>query len=218
MAFGPERLAYWYLRLNGFLTIENFVVHPDTGFNQRTDADLIGVRFAYRKELEPRSMRDDRRLLVAGPYVNVILAEVKRGQCALNGPWTDKNKQNVQRVLRAIGCLEPGELRQAAVAIYELGAYYCQHAAVRLMAFGDSINNTLPIPIDQQVLFNDMISFFYSRLKEFDRQKRSVGNWPLDGQAIRDAYDKCRNDETEFCRRVRSKFNLEEPAVRGDAE
>jgi len=25
----PENFAYWYLRLNGFLTITNFVVHPD---------------------------------------------------------------------------------------------------------------------------------------------------------------------------------------------
>ena len=25
-----EALGYWFLRLNGFLTIPNFVVHPDT--------------------------------------------------------------------------------------------------------------------------------------------------------------------------------------------
>jgi len=25
----PEDLAYWYFRLNGFLAIKNFVVHPD---------------------------------------------------------------------------------------------------------------------------------------------------------------------------------------------
>lgn len=27
--YSPERLAYWYFRLNGFLTTENFVVHPE---------------------------------------------------------------------------------------------------------------------------------------------------------------------------------------------
>jgi len=26
-----EKLAYWYLRLNGFLSIPNFIVHRDTG-------------------------------------------------------------------------------------------------------------------------------------------------------------------------------------------
>ena len=25
----PEKVAYWYLRLNGFLQIEDFYVHPD---------------------------------------------------------------------------------------------------------------------------------------------------------------------------------------------
>jgi len=25
-----DALGYWFLRLNGFLTIPNFVVHPDT--------------------------------------------------------------------------------------------------------------------------------------------------------------------------------------------
>ena len=29
-----EALGYWFLRLNGFLTIPNFVVHPDTGSQQ----------------------------------------------------------------------------------------------------------------------------------------------------------------------------------------
>jgi hypothetical protein len=24
----PEKVAYWYFRLNGFFEIENFVVHP----------------------------------------------------------------------------------------------------------------------------------------------------------------------------------------------
>ena len=55
----PERLAYWYFRLNGFLTTENFIVHPDRGPNQRTDADLLAVRFAHRKENLVRPMTDD---------------------------------------------------------------------------------------------------------------------------------------------------------------
>jgi hypothetical protein len=46
-----EKLAYWYLRLNGFLTITNFIVHPDFGRSQRTDVDILGCRFPYRQEL-----------------------------------------------------------------------------------------------------------------------------------------------------------------------
>lgn len=41
----PEKVAYWYFRLNGFFQIENFVVHPERRGSQRTDADLLAVRF-----------------------------------------------------------------------------------------------------------------------------------------------------------------------------
>lgn len=53
----PEQLAYWYLRHNGFLTTVNLVVYPGQGAEQRTDVDILGVRFSYRAELlaEPRS-------------------------------------------------------------------------------------------------------------------------------------------------------------------
>ena len=34
-----------FFRLNGCLTTENFVVHPDGGRDQRTVADILGVRF-----------------------------------------------------------------------------------------------------------------------------------------------------------------------------
>ena len=46
----PEKVAYWYFRLNGFLQIENFVVHPERRGGQRTDADLLAVRFRHRAE------------------------------------------------------------------------------------------------------------------------------------------------------------------------
>ena len=59
MDIQPERLAYWYLRLNGFLTIPNFVVHPDTGSNQETEVDVLGVRFPYRAENLDDPMEDD---------------------------------------------------------------------------------------------------------------------------------------------------------------
>ncbi len=45
-----EKVAYWYFRLNGFLQIENFVIHSKRRSSQRTDADLLAVRFPYRAE------------------------------------------------------------------------------------------------------------------------------------------------------------------------
>ena len=45
MDISSERLAYWFLRLNGFLTQYNFVVHPEGAdeyghYNQQTEVDV----------------------------------------------------------------------------------------------------------------------------------------------------------------------------------
>jgi hypothetical protein len=75
-----EALGYWFLRLNGFLTIPNFVVHPDTGSQQGTDVDVLGVRFPYRKENRQRPMRDsDRFTRPNRDKAYVALAEIKTG-------------------------------------------------------------------------------------------------------------------------------------------
>lgn len=39
-----EAWAYWYLRLNGFFPLGNFVVHKDSVVRHRADVDLLGVR------------------------------------------------------------------------------------------------------------------------------------------------------------------------------
>ena len=39
-----EEWAYWYLRLNGFFPLANFVVHKDEVVKHRADVDLLAVR------------------------------------------------------------------------------------------------------------------------------------------------------------------------------
>jgi len=78
MCIGTEKLVYWYLRLNGFLTIENFVVHPDQGRDQRTDVDILGTRFPYRSELLKNSMKDDKKVILNENKIVIILGEVKK--------------------------------------------------------------------------------------------------------------------------------------------
>ena len=51
MANFGETLTYWYLRLNGFFPLTNFVLHrhddAENGIEHRADADLLAVRFKY---------------------------------------------------------------------------------------------------------------------------------------------------------------------------
>lgn len=42
-----EEAAYWYLRLNGFFPITNFVIHKSDNIQFTSDADLIAIRHPY---------------------------------------------------------------------------------------------------------------------------------------------------------------------------
>jgi hypothetical protein len=154
--FDPEKVAYWYFRLNGFFQIENFVVHPARRGGQRTDADLLAVRFPHRAERlfdVPNDIMadDERRLALSRDWTDVVIAEVKTNQpCTLNGPWTREDRQNVHRVLAAIGCLPPDHIEQAARDIYPAGVHVSKLGLrIRLVASAASVAASYrpPIPI-----------------------------------------------------------------------
>ncbi len=80
-----ETLAYWYLRLNGFIPLRNFVLHPLRGAEnkQAADSDLLAVRFPHVYEETGGQPNDwDHRLKDWGflPEQEVIslIIEVKR--------------------------------------------------------------------------------------------------------------------------------------------
>ena len=189
MPISSDRLAYWYLRLNGFLTIENFIVHPERGTDQRTDADIIGVRFPYRAELGPDNpMEDDRLIPLQTKRPLLIIAEVKLGICSLNGPWTRRTDENMQRVLRSIGACPEDETEQAAAALYEDAAYSARCVDIRLACFGRARNADLAKRYADllQVTWADALRFVHGRFRRHRHQKKSHGQWKKDGKYLWD--------------------------------
>jgi hypothetical protein len=45
--------------------------------------------------------------------ISVFLVEAKRGRCALNGPWTNPERENLHRVLFAMGFLPHEHVQEA---------------------------------------------------------------------------------------------------------
>ena len=200
----PEKVAYWYFRLNGFLQIENFVVHPERRGAQRTDADLLAVRFPYRAERlfdDPHDiMRDDEaRLSLSADQIDVVIAEVKTNQpCTLNGPWTREDHQNVHRVLAAIGCLPPGHIEQAAADIYKAGIHRSELGLrVRLVAVGASRSDELAttFPEVTQLVWPEMLAFIWDRFHTYRRQKTQVEQWDGQGRLLKHIADQSRDSE-----------------------
>lgn len=178
----PDRLAYWYFRLNGFLTTENFVVHPDRGADQGTDADLLAVRFAHRAENLERPMRDDPIISACAALANVVIAEVKRGLCDLNGPWTKPEKENMRRVLKALGCVPESNIEMASDALRGGDVWFDACVQIRVVAIGERRNPALRV---QQLTWDDIVDFCIERFDEYQREKSSHDQWSSDGKRLR---------------------------------
>jgi len=167
------------------LTTENFIIHPDVGRDQRTDADLLAVRFKYRVENIVHPMRDDPRIADCDTLGNIIIAEIKTGPCSLNGPWTDPAQENMPRVLRAIGCIDNDSIERAAKGLYSCGAWKDEAVTIRLFAVGES-QARLVIPVSQQLTWTTIIEFCIERFEMYKPQKSSVGQWRNDGLRLKE--------------------------------
>lgn len=213
MWFDPEKVAYWYFRLNGFLQIENFVVHPSGRGGQRTDADLIGVRFPHRAERlidSPEDlMADDVEALgLTRDGIDFVIAEVKMSRCSLNGPWTERDDRNVDRVLAAIGCLREDQIEAAAADIYQNGVHRgAGNLRIRLVAVGRERNDDLArdYPGVTQLSWSDMLGFIWRRFRDYRQQKRQVQQWDDEGQNLKRFADRCREAD-EFVEDVMGRF------------
>lgn len=181
-----EKLAYWYLRLNGFLTTTNFIVHPDTGREQRTDVDILGCRFPHRSEFLQNPMIDDELFTNNNGKTFIVIAESKRSICNLNGPWTDPERENMHRVIHAIGAFPNFEIVIVANRLYESGRYENENTIISLLCFGKYRNeelnsNYIEIP---QLLWEDVLSFIYNRFHQYREQKITHPQWDREGHLL----------------------------------
>lgn len=185
----PERVAYWFFRLNGCLTIVNFIVHhdlirPDEPRGQRTDADILAVRFPHRCELITLGQpMQDHEAFGSDVVIDLIIAEVKHGRCRLNGPWTRPPVQNMHRVLYAVGAFENCLVPTVAESLYNEGYYSDDKFRVRLFAIGAKRNEGLP-PRVIQLTWDEILRFIHYRLTTYSAHKAQHDQWDRDGKLL----------------------------------
>lgn len=183
-----EELAYWYFRLNGFLTIKGFVVHPDQGTNQETDIDLIAVRFPNRVENLRNPMKDDEVLVDKGRRIRLLFVEVKTSICALNGPWTRPERKNMRRALAAIGPFPRDMWGEVAKALYEQGNFRdtTYHVSLTCLGSRESPDVRALYPEVPQVTWVHVCDFIYRRFRNYRQTKQSHGQWDKTGKILWD--------------------------------
>lgn len=151
-SLSPERLAYWYFRLNGFLLLENFRLHPDRGSNAVSDVDLLAVRFLHRKELFEDSMEDDPRTYDESAYVTAHLVEVKAGLGRLNQSWLCSDA--IERALRALGVCPEDVVPKLAEQLREEGTARRKNAFIQITVVANQCLDDLKYRF---ISFDDMI-------------------------------------------------------------
>lgn len=183
-----EEVANWYFRLNGFLDIPGFILHPDRvqRFPQ-TEADLIGVRFPYSTEiLGGRYMVDDETLLQIDSTksrVVFVLAEVKVDLCNINGPWSERARGNMQRVIRRLGFVPENMVEAIAESMYDELRWESETHVIQYIAIGSRFNDGLERrhPKLVQIGFQQISEFLLHRFRNFP-EKLPTGavheQWP----------------------------------------
>lgn len=199
-------LALWYLRLNGFLTVPNFVLHPSRRRSQRTDADIVGVRFPHRTE--SHSDEDDQRFAKRSNKLYFVIAESTNNICKINDPWT--KAATFEYVLRAFGVVPSPLIPAIAACLAETGSYSGERIDCGLLCFGSSEDATIKsrYPDVDQIRWRDVVYFFYRRFTTYDRLKRDHPQWDLAGTKLWDLWKESQKDEKRLWSLVCQKCGL----------
>jgi hypothetical protein len=206
----PEKVAYWFFRLNGCLTIVNFVVHPDLGRNQRTEVDILAVRFPYRCELitSGKPMKDH-EVFQSSDLIDIVIAEVKTSYCDINGPWTNKPDENMHRVLYAIGAFKKDGVPRVAESLYNEGYYHDDNFRVRIFAIGSRKNSSLErdLPNVVQITWDEILGFIYDRFNEYRDPKKDHSQWDWIGKFLYKTSTSLR-DKDEFIKFMKNLMGI----------
>lgn len=125
MNFG-EAFGYWYLRLNGFFPMTNFVLHQFRGgAGQNADCDVLAVRFPHVYETigGEKEDWDNKRFEKWGLDHNKqtlgFIGEIKTGEGykykTVNGAF---NLDRLQYALHRLGFFEEGKVKDIARQLY----------------------------------------------------------------------------------------------------
>jgi hypothetical protein len=191
-----EEVAGWYFRLNGFLSIPSFIVHPDQVSRYPLgEADYIAVRFPNSNEKIGERFMDDDPIFKLQTKILFVIVEIKANQiCSINGPFNDRKHGNMQRVIRRLGFACEEDLDSIAEQVYRECYWENKEFSLQYVSIGNKKNDQIaPVkPKWAQVTWDDVGEFFFERFKKFPEKLPITGNlvhhqWPNFGRKYGEA-------------------------------
>ena len=115
--------------------------------------------------------------------VDIMIVEIKKGRCCLNGPWTDPGRQNMNRVLYAMGAFGEDMVPKVAAALYQQNYYADDQYRFRLFALGGETNWALRSEV-VQITWREALEWIYDRLHKYWRIKAQHEQWDHLGKEL----------------------------------
>lgn len=117
-----ERLAYWFLRLNGFFILENYVIDS---YNSKAEHDLLAVRLPYAREaisgvdIEHHALFGEGELAVCRKSICGLVVQVKGGgQLGRRQyPGNAFRRERIEHAIRRVGLFSDPEEKEAFDAL-----------------------------------------------------------------------------------------------------
>lgn len=167
-----ERFAAAYLRLNGYFTVPNFIVHAadDTqrasgGYiGNYTETDILGLRMPFSREVTgPLAIRNDPTLVSnADNKIDVVIVEVKSGGHATpNRPWRSQTNvhQAIPYIVRFVGLHSDTEIQNVAGSLAASYSHEDERTRLRYIVMAETANEYYQAQGVTYITFEDAIRF-----------------------------------------------------------
>lgn len=181
-----ERFALGFLRVNGFFSLTNFVVHPDDeNQGQKTDVDVAAIRFPFREELLINPM-EDHPIFTQFNKPLILIGEVKSGVNRINDSWTNLSNLNMNRIFSTIGALQKHNNDILIRNLFNSGGFQSEFYYFNLICFGREKNEELQerLPNLIQFTWEDCLIFGFERFQRYSRIKHHHPQWDDDFRPI----------------------------------
>ena len=182
-----EKILYWYLRLNGFYTFANFIVHDEKGANVKTEIDVAGVRFPERKENLKRPMKDE---IEDTSKIFFVIADATTGNCKINKSWKKTNV--IKSVITSLGVVKCNhkDLDAIVLDICNNGVYnVLPDRRFSFLSVGKN-TDTFPKKYENVLKYTwgEIFKFIYNRFKNYKIEKGNHDQWDETGTLLWDKF------------------------------
>lgn len=183
-----EELVKWYLRLNGYFVIPNFILHPlMSGGSQRTEIDLIGTRFPYQSEIVcnsegDRILMENDKNLVTDRRIDCLIVSVKGVQSQAEVNKSIKKFENLMDIIKRFGFVESEEkIAEVAKELLKEKRALKDQFQIRFLAIAGKPNRYSE---SKQLIFHDIVDFILKRFQAYCYYKVDTEQWEGVGKQI----------------------------------